>query len=171
MIRPEDHCPTCQRQITDTDPRGCEAPWGQRYCLTHLPTLYPVVVGDAESTEQHREWLARMYETRETLRTESVDLFPFTDWEPTGPENALNSRLCKTGRILGCDVFLEAIQVIIGSDRYGTIQDAAHPIFNRSLEAMWQLAVGPDNFQTVEIVPPGETEPRTYVLNMHPFYT
>jgi hypothetical protein len=32
-----DHCPTCSRRITDTDPDGCETASGQRYCLAHLP--------------------------------------------------------------------------------------------------------------------------------------
>lgn len=32
-----DHCPFCERRITDTDPMGCETESGQRYCLNHLP--------------------------------------------------------------------------------------------------------------------------------------
>lgn len=40
-----DHCPACDRRITDVDPDGCETGSGQRYCLSHLtreadPELY-----------------------------------------------------------------------------------------------------------------------------------
>ena len=32
-----DHCPTCNRKITDHDDEGIETVSGQRYCLDHLP--------------------------------------------------------------------------------------------------------------------------------------
>jgi len=32
-----DHCPRCDRRITDVDPEGFEAPTGQRWCLVHRP--------------------------------------------------------------------------------------------------------------------------------------
>lgn len=36
-----DECPGCGRWISDLDPEGCEATWGQRYCLRHLPDRAP----------------------------------------------------------------------------------------------------------------------------------
>lgn len=53
-----DNCPTCGRRITDYDDNGCEAPWGQRYCLEHLPAAAPSDGGD--DFYGNSQWLVNM---------------------------------------------------------------------------------------------------------------
>lgn len=59
MIDP-DECPTCGVYISDHDIRGCEAPWGQRYCIRHLPKVAPS--GGEYRIGENADWLRQVHQ-------------------------------------------------------------------------------------------------------------